>query len=242
MALCFEKVPSHQTFSYFKRECLSAELLDDIFNALRDYLVKLGVIDFSSVIIDFAPIIAFVNLAKANREVKLNDSLACILFKDPAYQALAKKLIAQLNYKKSFPEHVKKRLSCLNFVVLYELGGFLSHAKVAKYLNKKEREELLKASSGGGLLPSEVTLSDFNKRLLNTVESTNEFTEFRNYFERFFSQHLSPYETSVDLFFPNLFVVLQTSRSFVDPQCPFRLLHFKEAEFSRISCPIAHRR
>lgn len=217
MALGFEKVPSHQTFSYFKRERLSIELLDDIFNALRDYLVKLGVIDFSSVIIDSAPIIAFINLAKANREVKLNDSLSCILFKDPAYQALAKKLIAQLNYKKSFPEHVKKRLSCLNFVVLYELGGFLSHAKVAKYFNKKEREELLKASSRGVSLPSEVILSDFNKRLLNIVESTNEFTEFRNYLERFFSQHLSPYETSVDLFFPNLFAALQTSRSFVDP-------------------------
>ena len=63
-ALGFNKVPSHQTFSHFKRERLIIEILAEIFNALRDYLVNLGVIDFSSVTIDSAPIIAFVNLAR----------------------------------------------------------------------------------------------------------------------------------------------------------------------------------
>ncbi|MHA1394267.1 MAG: transposase, partial [Promethearchaeota archaeon] len=73
-ALGFDKVPSHQTFSHFKRERLTIELLEEIFNNLRDYLVKSGIIDFSSVTIDSAPILAFANLAKANREVKLDDS------------------------------------------------------------------------------------------------------------------------------------------------------------------------
>lgn len=69
-ALGFDKVPSHQIFSHFKRERLTIEFLEEIFNVLRDYLVDLEVIDFSSVTIDSAPIIAFENLAKANREVK----------------------------------------------------------------------------------------------------------------------------------------------------------------------------
>ncbi len=54
-ALGFDKVPSYQTFTHFKRECLTIEFLEEIFNVLRDYLVDLGAIDFSSVTIDSAP-------------------------------------------------------------------------------------------------------------------------------------------------------------------------------------------
>ena len=215
-SLGFDAVPSHQTFSYFKRERLTIELLKDIFNVLRDYLIQLGIIDFSSVTMDSAPIIAFANLAKANREVKLEDSVASALFTDPTYQSLANHLIRQLGYKKSFPDHVKKRLCCVNLAVLYELGGFLSYSKVSKYLNKKEHQELRQAATSGVEIPSEVTISGFKKRFLSVL-TTKEFAAFREYLERFFSQQLNAHDTSVDLLFPNLFAVLQTSYSLVDP-------------------------
>jgi len=158
-ALGFDKVPSHQTFSHFKRERLTIEFLEKIFNTLRDYLVDLGLIDFSSVTIDSAPIIAFANLAKANREVKLDDSMARALFEDETYQFLAGQLIGCLGYKRSFPEHVQKRLTCLNMLLLYELGGFLSQAKVSKYLKKNLHLLLLQVASLGPQLPSEASFS-----------------------------------------------------------------------------------
>lgn len=70
--------------------------------------MNLGVIDFSSVTIDSAPIIAFANIAKANREINLDDSLACELFADDLYQFLARQLRGRLGYKRLFPEHLKK--------------------------------------------------------------------------------------------------------------------------------------
>ena len=103
------------------------------------------------------------NLAKANREVKLDDSLACELFEDDLYQFLARQLIGCLGYKKSFPEHLKKRLGCLSMLVLYELGGFLSYAKVSKYLKKNQHLILQQAVSSGTTLPSEVMFSNFRK-------------------------------------------------------------------------------
>ena len=229
-ALGFNKVPSHQTFSHFKRERLTIEILEEIFNALRDYLVNLGIIDFSSVTIDSAPIIAFVNLAKANREVKLDDSLACVLFEDAIYKSLARQLIERLNYKKSFPEHMKKRLGGLNMLVLYELGGFLSYAKVSKYLKKKDHLILQQAISSGANLPSEVTFSNFRKRFQGAVE-TEEFIAFEEYIESFFSRLCCPYDCSVPLFFPTVFAVLQTSCSLVDPDARLGYCAAKKQKF-----------
>jgi len=215
-ALGFDKVPSHQTFSHFKRERLTIELLEEIFNKLRDHLMDLGVIDLASVTMDSAPIIAFANLAKANREVKLDDSMACALFDDETYQLLARQLIGRLNYKTSFPDHVKKRFACLNMLILYELGGFLSYAKVFKYLKKKEHLLLQQAVSSCTQLPSGASFSNFKKRFQATVE-TEEFAAFERYIERFFFSLCCPYECSVPLFFPVVFAVLQTSCSLVDP-------------------------
>lgn len=231
-ALGFDKVPSHQTFSHFKRERLTIELLEEVFNALRDYLVNLGVIDLSSVTIDSAPIIAFANLAKANREVKLDDLLACALFEDATYNSLARKLIGHLNYKKSFPEHVKKRLACLNMLVLYELGGFLSYAKVFKYLKKKDHLILHQAVSSGTHLPSAVTFSNFKKRFhAAAMVDTEEYMAFKAYLGRFFSRMCSPYKCSVPLFFPTVFAVLQTSCSLVDPDARLGYCAAKKQSF-----------
>ncbi|MHA1284951.1 MAG: hypothetical protein ACTSQP_20805 [Promethearchaeota archaeon] len=108
------------------------------FKIFKDYLENLEIIDFSSITIDLAPIVAFANLAKANREVKLDDSIACALFEDEMYKFLAEQFIGCLGYKRSFPEHMKKRFAYLNMIVLYDLGGFLSYAKVSKYLKKKQ--------------------------------------------------------------------------------------------------------
>ncbi len=229
-ALGFNKVPSHQTFSHFKRERLTIELLENIFNILRDYLVDLGLIDFSSVTIDSAPIIAFANLAKANREVKLDDSMARALFKDGAYQFLARQLIGCLGYKSSFPEHVQKRLTCLNMIVLYELGGFLSQAKVSKYLTKKLHFLLLQEASFSSQLPSAASFSNFKKRFQETIE-TVEFIAFREYLERFFSRICSPYDCEVPLFFPAVFAVLQTSCSLVDPDARLGYCAAKKQRF-----------
>ena len=154
-AFGFDKVPSHQTFSHFKRERLTLEFLEETFNKLRDHLIDLGVIDFSSITIDSAPIVAFANLAKANREVKLDDLMARALFEDEKYQSLAAQLVGRLGYKRTFPEHVLKRLMCLNMIVLYELGGFLSYAKISKYLKKPEHLSLLQVISFSHQLPSE---------------------------------------------------------------------------------------
>jgi len=123
-ALGFDKVPSHQTFSHFKQEHLTVEPLEEIFNSLRDHLVNKGIIDFRSITMDSASINAFVNIAKANQEVKMDDSMALALFNDETYQFLAKRLIASLGYKRSLLKHVQKRLTCLNIclnmMVLYE--------------------------------------------------------------------------------------------------------------------------
>ncbi len=229
-ALGFDKIPSHQTFSHFKHERLTIELLEEIFNALRDYLVDLGVIDFSSVIIDSAPIIAFANLAKANREVKLDDSMARALFEDEMYQFLARQLIGFLGYKTSLPEHVKKRLGCLNMLVLYELGGFISYAKVSKYLPKKQHLILQQAVSSGITLPSEVKFSNFRKRFQAAVES-EELSAFREYLERSFACLCSPYDCSVPLFFPAVFGVLQTSYSLFDPDARLGYCAAKKQNF-----------
>lgn len=229
-ALGFDKVPSHQTFSHFKRERLSLELLEEIFNILRDSLVDKGLIDFSSVTIDSAPITAFVNLAKANREVKLDDSMARALIEDETYQVLAEHLVGCLGYKTSLPEHMKKRLACLNMVVLYELGGFLSYAKVSKYLKKKTHVSLQQAVSSGANLPSEPTFSNFRKRFQTAVE-TEEFSAFRAHLEQFFSQIHSPYECEVPLFFPSVFAVLQTSCSLVDPDARLGYCAAKKQNF-----------
>ena len=229
-ALGFNKVPSHQTFSHFKRERLTVEFLEEIFNTLRDYLVKLGIIDFSSVTIDSAPIIAFANLAKANREVKLGDSMARALFEDETYQFFARQLIGCLGYKRSFPEHVQKRLTCLNMIVLYELGGFLSYAKVFKYLKKNQHLLLLQVVSFGPQLPSEASFSNFKKRFQGAIE-TEEFIAFKEYLERFFSRLCSPYDCEVPLFFPAVFAILQTSCSLVDPDARLGYCAAKKQRF-----------
>jgi len=229
-ALGFDKIPSHQTFSHFKRERLTIDLLEEIFNILRDYLVDLGVIDLSSVTIDSAPIIAFANLAKANREVKLDDLMATALVEDDLYQFLAHQLLGRLGYKTSLPAHVKKRLACLNMLVLYELGGFLSYAKVSKYLKKKKHMLLQQAVSSGAKLPSEPTFSNFRKKFQAAVE-TEEFIAFREYLERFFSHVCCPYDCSVPLFFPAVFAVLQTSCSLVDPDARLGYCAAKKQRF-----------
>jgi transposase len=229
-ALGFDKVPSHQTFSHFKRERLTIELLEEIFNSLRDHLVDCGLIDFSSVTIDSAPIVAFVNLAKANREVKLDDSMARVLIEDERYQFLAKKLIGCLGYKTSFPEHVKKRLACLNMFVLYELGGFLSYAKVSKYLKKKKHLSLQQAVSSDVKLPSEPTFSNFRKRFQAAAEA-EEFIAFRDYLEQFFSLISDPQDCEAPLFFPSVFAVLQTSCSLVDPDARLGYCAAKKRNF-----------
>jgi len=229
-ALGFDKVPSHQTFSHFKRERLTIEFLEKIFNTLRDYLVDLGLIDFSSVTIDSAPIIAFANLAKANRDVKLDDWMARALFEDETYQFLAGQLIGCLGYKRSFPEHVQKRLTCLNMLVIYELGGFLSQAKVSKYLKKNLHLLLLQVASLGPQLPSEASFSNFKKRFQGAIE-TEEFIAFREHLERFFSRLSSPYNCEVPLFFPALFAILQTSCSLVDPDARLGYCAAKKQRF-----------
>ena len=229
-ALGFNKVPSHQTFSHFKRERLTIELLEEIFNVLRDYLADLGIIDLSSVTIDSAPIIAFANLAKANREVKLDDSMARALFEDETFQFLAQQLMGQLGYKTSLPGHVKKRLACLNMLVLYELGGFLSYAKVSKYLKKKQHVILQQVISSGTMLPSEVTFSNFRKRF-QAVVKTEEFLAFKEYLERFFSRLSSPYTCSVPLFFPTVFAVLQSTYTLVDPDARLGYCAAKKQKF-----------
>jgi len=215
-ALGFDDVPDHQTISFFKRERLTVELLNDIFNALRDHLVNAGWIDFSSVTIDSAPVEAFVNLGKANREIKLNDALARTLIDDPKYQSLATDVIAAMGYKRNSPKNIKTRITCLNLVVLYELGGFLSQAKVAKYLEKKEHLELLKTVAGVNKLPSEVTMSAFKKQLLGVTNSVV-FDAFRSCVGQILAGVSTPCDTSVDLLFTGLFAALQTSFSYVDP-------------------------
>jgi len=215
-ALGFEDIPDHQTISYFKRERLTVELLTEIFNALREHLVAAGWIDFSSVTIDSAPVKAFVNLGKANKEIKLNDALACSLIEDPTYQSLAAEVVSAMGYKKNGSGNVTKRITNLNLVVLYELGGFLSQAKVTKYLEKDEHATLLKVVQGGIKSPSEATMSNFKKQLMATV-NLPAFETFRSHVEKFLAGVSTPRTTSVDLLFPGLFAALQTSFSYVDP-------------------------
>jgi transposase len=215
-ALGFDEVPDHQTISYFKRERLTVGLLTEIFNALRDHLVRAGWIDFSSVTIDSAPVEAFVNLGKANKEIKLNDALARALIEDPTYQSLAANVIAAMGYKKGGSGNVTKRITKLNLVVLYELGGFLSQAKVTKYLEKSEHAALRKVVSGGLKVPSEAMMSTFKRQLMTIVQSSK-FEAFRSHVGMFLAGVSTPRDTLVDLLFPGLFAALQTSYSYVDP-------------------------
>ncbi|NMC04770.1 MAG: transposase [Candidatus Lokiarchaeota archaeon] len=215
-ALGFDDVPDHQTISLFKRERLTVSLLNDIFNALRDYLVNADWIDLSSVTIDSAPLEAFVNLGKANKEIKLNDALARALIEDSTYQSLAADVIVAMGYKKGGTANMKKRIANLNHVLLYELGGFLSQAKVIKYLDKAEHAALLKAVSGGIKMPSEPTMSTFKKQLMGIIKSPA-FEAFRSHVGKYLAGISTPRDTSVEMLFPGLFAALQTSYSYVDP-------------------------
>lgn len=215
-ALGFESVPSHQTFSLFKRERLTVKLLERTFNRFRDHLVDAGRIDYSSLTVDSAPIRAFANLPKANQAIRLKDALARALMEDPIYRALAADVVSALDYKRSLPKHVQKRKCCLNLLMLYELGGFLSHSKVSKYLGKEEHGSLLGAVTGTNSLPSDPTLSRF-KRELRAARDSDAFRKLSAYLERFFSEFSEPYEPSNDLLFPGLFAVLQDSCSLTDP-------------------------
>ena len=214
-ALGFDEIPNHRTISYFKKNRLTVELLAEFFNTLRDHLVSAGWIDFSSVTIDSAPVNAFVNLGKANKEIKLNDALACALFEDPGYQSLASNVISAMGYKRNGSSVMKTRISCLNLVVMYELGGFLSQAKVAKYLEKAEHVALLKVVISGIKIPSDVTMSNFKKQLL-LVANSSEFEAFRSHVINYLAGVSTPRDTAVDLLFPGLFAALQTSFSYID--------------------------
>ena len=215
VALGFDKIPSHQTFSYFKRERISTGLLDEIFNAMRDHLVAAGWVDFSSATIDSAPVKANVNLAKANKELKLNDGLAGALLDDPEYKSLATAVVQILPYKRSSPALLQRRVACLNLVVLYELGGFLSHTKVKRYLEKEERASLLASACPGGSIPSAVMMSTFKKHL-SAVVDTMEFNNFHAFLQEFLANAGSPADCSADLFFPGLLAVLQESCAMTD--------------------------
>lgn len=215
-ALGFEKVPSHQTISFFKRERLQVDLLEEVFNSLRDHLVAAGMVDYSSVTIDSAPVEAFVNLPKANKERKINDSLAITMLDDVTYKMLAEALVKALPYKKSSPAQVEKRFSCLNIMVLYELGAFLSRAKVAKYLGKKEHEMLLKVVAASGTLPSDVMLYTF-ARYLHDAVNTPEFKAFSLYLSNFYEKITNDPRCSLNLLFPAQFGVLQGTYTHVDP-------------------------
>ena len=96
--------------------------------------------------IDSAPIKAFVNLGKANKEIKLNDALARALIEDSTYQSLAANVITAMGYKNGGAGNLRKRISSLNHVLLYELGGFLSQAKVKKYLEKEDHAGAVECS------------------------------------------------------------------------------------------------
>jgi hypothetical protein len=109
-----------------------------------------------------------------------------------------------------------KRIACLNLIVLYELGGFLSHSKVANYLSKKEHTALLKTVAQGSNLPSDVMLSSF-KKYLNESRNGVEFEVFCGYLENFYQEMQCPFDCSLDLLFPSLFAVLQKSATMVDP-------------------------
>ena len=115
-------------------------------------------------------------------------------------------------------------------IVLYELGGFLSQAKVSKYLTKKLHFLLLQVASFGPQLPSAASFSNFKKRFQETIENV-EFIAFREYLERFFSRICSPYDCEVPLFFPAVFAVLQTSCSLVDPDARLGYCAAKKQRF-----------
>lgn len=215
-ALGFTRIPSHKTISFFKNERLDVEFLNEIFISLRDHLFASGKIDYSSVTIDSAPVKAFVNLPKANREKKLNDMLACAMFNDPIYKSVAKALVEAMSYKSAGLSQVDKRIACLNIVVLYELGGFLARSKVVKYLEKEKHSALLTAISPAGPLPSDVTLSGFQKHI-DAMVGSPEFTALRKYLDNFYAAISETPECSLNLFFPEYFGVLQDSFSLVDP-------------------------
>ena len=118
----------------------------------------------------------------------------------------------------------------LEYAGLYELGGFLSYARVSKYLKKKQHLILQQAVSSGTKLPSEVSFSNFRKRFQGAVE-TEEFIAYKEYLERFFSRHHCPYECEVPLFFPAVFTILQTSCSLVDPDARLGYCAAKKQRF-----------
>lgn len=224
------EVPSHDIISYFKRERLTEDLLGVAFNALRDHLLAIGVIDLASVSVDSAPVSAFANIGKANREVPLNDNLAQVLFKAPNYQKLAAVLVASLGYKRSTPTHVRARLTCLNLVVLYELGGFLSQAKVAKYLGKAKHADLRTAVAQDRKLPSDPTLGTF-KELLRSAKGNAELAALSTFLDQFLKGVTGGQECHVDLYFPNHFGVLRGQATLVDPDarlgyCPSKNRNF----------------
>lgn len=189
-ALKLDKSPSHSKLSTFRTE-MRASFFKDFFDNLTALLHELGLIKGKSVTIDSAPIIASMNLARANTTPKINVERVREFFTSidisPAIRAL------DISHKRKYsPE------SIIRFFMFEKLGGFLSTAQALKFMEKHvEVATILGFSSGH--IPSQATLNYFIKThgsvpnlLKPTVDDVTEF--FENCVE-------TPEDSDIDFFF-----------------------------------------
>lgn len=127
-ALKLRKAPSHSRLSTFRTE-MGESFFKDFFYNLTDLLHRFDLIKGDGAIIDSAPILASMNLARANTEPKLNLDHVKEFFTSIDISPATRML--QISRKSKYsPE------SFIRFFMFEKLAGFLSTSQALKFLKK----------------------------------------------------------------------------------------------------------
>ena len=126
--LKLKKAPSHSRLSTFRTE-MGESFFKDFFYNLTDLLHRFDLIKGDGAIIDSAPILASMNLARANTEPKLNLDHVREFFTSIDISPATRML--QISRKSKYnPE------SFIRFFMFGKLAGFLSTSQALKFLKK----------------------------------------------------------------------------------------------------------
>jgi len=155
IAFGFKSVPSHQAMSDFRKR-VGAKRLNHLFSQLVQAALQMHLTDLKELLVDSAPIEAYVNFGKANKTPTFNmpevqQFYRCINLKD-----LLK------NYQFKTRSHTPFE-ALIAFYLFEELGGFLSFHTVWTCVHKSA--DLRHILHFGAKLPSYVTLKTLKAKL-----------------------------------------------------------------------------
>jgi hypothetical protein len=204
-ALKLERVPDHSTLSKFRNQAGKA-----FFTAFFAFSIKvlqaIGALDGDdAVIADSAPVEAWVNFARANRHIELDETKVVDFLSKIAIER-ADELYPRKNAR-GF-----KASSIFGMLLLYPLGGFLSRSQVRRAV---DRSPAVKVALGlKDKVPSWSSITYFIKQYGGNEEAL--LKPFVDATERYFDESTDVSEARV-VSIDSLFGWLSTTRSLPDP-------------------------